>query len=232
MIPLQPPKGITFGNHLLRSLKTREFSSVIHLGELNQNEQSRSSHEGCLISASTCPDAWQKIARLGGQPKWEITHIDSDRKLRFVDILHKNTQTTIVDEGIRQNLLIMEKWWKTPVSTDEEGNVRFTWTKNPEEYRNDWMEIGKKPTIHIKPVPNTDLIEFWCQRKSGFDLEKEQTPWHALDMMLDAMIAKHQQTESYPKIDGIFWNEILDPDALSAPRMGVSSHPRLKFNKL
>ena len=58
------------------------LDSVLHVGNFDGN-QDASSHEGHALSVSWCPEAWTKIARLGGRPTWLLK---KDEPGRFLEI--------------------------------------------------------------------------------------------------------------------------------------------------
>ena len=45
-----------------------EYEPLTHIGTLNPKDKGRLSYEGHGLSVSTCPEEWQRIARLGGLP--------------------------------------------------------------------------------------------------------------------------------------------------------------------
>ncbi len=64
------------------------LDTCYHLGSLDPDDRGEQgeSHEGHLLSVSTCPLAWRSIARLGGRKLHGINKADGST-IRFVDVL-------------------------------------------------------------------------------------------------------------------------------------------------
>jgi hypothetical protein len=217
---------------LLTGLPEKKVGHLIHLGWLSGSKQVYPSQEGPLLSASLHPEAWRRIARLGGAPTWEVSH-KKRKSLRLLPLplQRKGARWKALEAwGVEQGLLRIETWWWTPSSTDEDGETRFCWSKEPEKDLD--PEATEPPVKRKVPVASPTLSEFWHQRGRR---PANQEPWHALGTLAAAVLeASHRTlTPDDPALyDGLYWDELLAPEILSAPRAGIIPHRAIKTKEL
>lgn len=210
---------------LLGALPARRACRLSHLGLLGGGQRNYPSQEGPLLSASTCPDAWREIAKLGGLPLWEIARSDG-KALKLLSRTAKQGWRKLETWGLETGLLSKETWWWTPCSTTEEGEPLYCWSRSPGEDLN--PETDEKAEEHEVPVACRALLDFWHQREPSGNRPK--SPWTAMDALAAALIeAAHRMLDPLdPALpDGLFWGEALEPQSLSAPRAGIFPHPKI-----
>ena len=78
-------------------LPTKKISSVFHVGDMNISNKSDFSLEGSGLSVSLHPDAWVKIAKLGGRDIYVLTNNNGI----FVDAykINKKQKDSIISWG-------------------------------------------------------------------------------------------------------------------------------------
>lgn len=205
--------------------------SLYHLGTMDPTRKVRNSHEGHAISVSQHPNAWRQIAQLGGLPQWKFTN----PKSRFIDFHRakrdKKLMQSIVQWGMSQGLVEMKPVWRV-YSTDEEGEERYMtfidFHKAIEEagyvdesqYRQVQQDIASGQELEHDPE-----FEFQTVKKGG--TVPVMTPklasliqWDSPEpiMTMDALLLAYAEQMD---VDGVWWNDNLDPDMLSAPRAGI-----------
>lgn len=65
---------------MIMDIPTLKAKAIYHVGTMNEGAKSSfftDSLEGHCISVSRCPAAWRKIAKLGGNPLWELQRYDN-----------------------------------------------------------------------------------------------------------------------------------------------------------
>lgn len=188
---------------------TRMLSAVVHIGCLNKANKRQNSLEGAGLSVSLHPAAWQQIAKLGGHD-W---HTLSKMGARFLDFhaLSDAQQQEITRWGITNGYA-------------EESIIYFrTWLDENEEpvtiessvYNEIEAELDEDETVQekrgVKALP----------RLSAETMNINIPPFLVLDLLATIY------AEQVLALDGVWWDDILDPAALSAPR-GVINLTSLK----
>jgi hypothetical protein len=200
---------------LLAGLKCKTFNHLTHVGFLN-NQKKSNSMEGPFLSVSECPAAWRSIAKLGGITEYLISR--KDRKpISLIQYTPKSSAWKQLKATAIQAQWVTETYWYwTPITTDEEGEIYCTWRKTYEEPEDDSLGKPQRKKVFL---PNTALQEFWDQDRTPTEI----TPWHTWEILLTALITLNPQNS----ILGIYWNEQLDANALSAPRGSVFPNPEI-----
>ncbi len=213
------------------------LASVHHIGTLDATKRGHfigESLEGHLLSVSTCPQAWQAIARIGGAPLYEMTLKNGQRAV-FADmpaILYKTPYQAMRDrivqycigEGYARPGLL----WRS-YDTDEEGGWRFSTyatraeaiaecpALDEEEYADGDPESIPSEKGHFLVesyetyIASPRLLAHVRQRSCGQDALE----WMAM-VWLEEVVAP-----VVPTLVGAWWQDAYDPDALSAPRGGI-----------
>jgi hypothetical protein len=208
----------------LEGTKRKSFELLVHVGFLNNSSQINGDMEGPFLSTSEYPDEWTQIAKLGGCPRWTI-----EGKIPTVDF-HKSHLKNATNWALNRNLVKKETWWKAP-HWDEDGETRFFLCQSKKEAQAQ-TETPRKVTPCEVLVAENRLKDFWNQRKKT--KPNGQNPWHTKSMILTLIIelAAQKGWNKFPM--GIFWNELLDPPNLSAPRASLSptritSNPQIQI---
>jgi hypothetical protein len=180
----------------------RSFSMLYHVGSLNAADKGNDSYEGAGLSVSLHPEEWMEIARISG-PVWQATRSGN----KFLDFyrLNKRQKAAIINWGLAEGYLAQTAQWRVDYYDDDYEENRFLLFDNEEEAQQEAEEYDTVP----KEIKNaTDGTAKLMQRTKqgrvspgmGFEL---LCPVYADDVLT---------------IDGVWWNERLDPEVLSAPR--------------
>ena len=171
-------------------LPVQRVPTVTHIGTLDEGQKGSFSLEGPALSVSVHPDAWRKIARLGGHPAHELAG---------GTFLHATALTgpqwdSVRAWGVQQGHI-----------TRGQGFQTRHWDENGEEFfvthgsREDAKYEADDPDDYLKPVLTSTPTHEEARGMPGDD--------YAL-LKLSQAAGKA----------GLWWSEDLDPDALSAPR--------------
>lgn len=196
---------------LASSLPTLKKKRVWHVGSLGGPKKivGGMGNEGDGLSVSEHPEAWRRIARLGGQDIWLLekpggVFVDAVKALKSSGI-----KKALYDWALEHKLAVPSTIWRV-VSTDEEGGERYS------EYDNERAARAE-----------ADDEESVTEIPGRLKASKEMDRWYrgftksALEpVMLDDMLL-FRYAEELGAHDGLWWNEILDPVAYSAPRGAI-----------
>jgi hypothetical protein len=201
-------------NLLLKTLPVLELPCVYHVGTLNASHKGVQGHsqEGAGLSVSLHPDEWTYIARLGGNPTFELTKKGG----RFLDRHHvsRDTELRLKEWGIDNGWLQECTRWKAEWY-DSEADCRVHMLLHSEAAALAEVEGMEDVEGTVTGVVAVILTPAGVQRL-GFD----NGPLHALDMAITFFV------EDRTALDGVWWDDKLDPMGLSAPR-GVISVAKL-----
>ena len=189
---------------------------VYHWGTLAVSQKGSrfsDSFEGHCLSVSRCPLAWLRIAKLGGSPLWRLTR----RGGVFLDILsvgrNPELRQIIQDWGIARGYAENRTLWQA-WSSDEDGEWRYMLFASEDEARVEVVEDDEGPdggdaVVPVEVLTGTALL---CARLGRARMEGQD----AFDF-----VAMVWAEDGHPALDGVWWGEVFDPDALSAPRGGI-----------
>jgi hypothetical protein len=183
-----------------------------------RRSQMRNSWEGIGLSVMQCDeeiiDAWYHIAKLGGRPV-TLTHVDGSPG-RFV-IWAREMEDTAMAWGAAQGLLTPRSAWELSWYDEELDDRRgaiFDTRAEAEQEGADYAEAKIEPTTAYGASPALTK-RWWGHFKGSGELDTAQATIEATNMYVAAV---------KPDLDGIWWDEILDPIALSAPRGVILPH--------
>lgn len=184
---------------------------VWHVGTLNPADKAcrGPSHEGHGLSVSTCPDAWIRIARLGGLPRWCLINPDA----RFVNFhrLKKSDWYRIRAWGIDHHLAVPATFHQVSWFDDDLERTVAMLCEDMEEARLEADDCEGE----IQPVDGLAPTEKLAVRL-GFA---------GAPALMDSYLAAIYAEEELG-VDGVWWRDVLDVQGLSAPR-GVIVPTRL-----
>lgn len=189
------------------------FPEVFHWGHLDPcHRPSSYSYEGSGVSVSRCPEAWQQIAKLGGNPLQRLTKPGG----RFLDMtaLRSGDRDYLLDMARRSGRLIPVEVWK--VTTYDEELDCYThslyWTHEEAEREIDDIAEGYVAIFRTNSHTTGPSFRYAPARENmGVTVED---------------IAILEWLEDETDLDGAWWFELYAPDSLSAPR-GVIFPSRL-----
>lgn len=192
-------------------MKLHTFDALYHVGTLDLAHKGTrgESLEGLGLSVSQCPQAWVRIAKLGGLPWWRLSKAGN----RFLDLhgLSPEQHQDYLRWGQEQQLVQPAVVWQACWYDDELQSECCSLHLSEEQAL---AEVEEPESI--KSVPGWLGTEMLA-RLSG----KRSAPF--LDNV-EALVAV--QYAEFAGLDGVFWNEELNPLCYSAPR-AVIVRPQL-----
>lgn len=189
----------------------RSFLNLFHVGTLDSRNrrQDAFSLEGPCLSVSEHPEAWCRIARLGGLPVWRLTRKNN----RFIDVhrLPRATRNGVAAWAVENRWARRATVWQA-WTTDEDGSPCYTQHENREaaelEVHEPVRDDGQPSVQPVQALVATPQLLAWASQ-----------PRIEPGLVFDFALMAYAQREL--DVDGLFWNEELDPAALSAPRAGI-----------
>ena len=183
---------------LVEASSRRDLSTVYHIGSMAGRGKPDFSLEGNGLSISQDPGAWIKIARLGGQSLFKLTK--KNPRFYFAD----RDDLKSIEWGIKNDFLKSANKWRA-WKTDEEGNEEYSEFDSEKEAKNEVDDPGE-----IELTKGYDFgpkgIKYW---KESFSSKPRNS------LATDLAPVFYAESQGY---DGVWWEEILDPQRFSAPR--------------
>lgn len=193
------------------------FDVCWHLGSLSTPPKKVESLEGACLSASHCPDAWRRIAKLGGNPLWEL-RLSGARYLdyhKLSDAQHRD----LVAQAVAFGLLARKKLWRV-WSYDDEFDHDVFMECDSEEEALDEISAAEEESCRVEPVESVKTVSrlttlFGHPKHTGTLAEE-------YGIMALAELAG---------LDGVWWNDTFDPSGYSAPRIGIFRKALAQYNR-
>lgn len=186
-----------------------------------QRSPSGASHEGIGLSVTYCTDdvieAWEYIARLGGTKKATLRRRDN-RPGHFVlysRALEKSAINWAVSAGLLTAAVGYEVSWFDDELNDR-MSAQFSSRQDAEDEMLEYEEYGAKISAVTIFHAARELVVRWQQHFSG---NTPITPEHAVVEATNIYV-----TSAYPQFDGVWWEDRLSPETLSAPRGVILPH--------
>ena len=195
-------------HEIASSPPTRTFPKLFHVGTMKSADKQRDSYEGAGLSVSLHPEEWARIARLGNTI-WQGVRPGN----QFLDFyrLTKQHKAMIGDWAVEQGLAQRASIWRVSFYDDEAEEKRYFEFTDPKEAQDEADDIAewasKPPTIKERSgslMGTPALYQRMMQDRPEPSMTNE--------------LATIAYAEDFLKIDGVWFNERLDPDNLSAPR--------------
>jgi len=199
------------------SLPVLHKERVWHVGNLKRaRRKAPDSQEGTLLSVSEYPRAWMKIAQLGGRPTFMLVRKDG-REGIFVDrlaITASAERKILAGSGLvtKAKVYILRTETSDESGDDVVSEMVFASREeaeaeaNPDELEDGYARIFERAGWAATPELNRRWEEvFSSPLRTSFAGE----------------FALMEAIEALGLYDGMWWNEVLDPWALSAPRGGI-----------
>lgn len=214
------------------SIPLRPITQVYHVGSLDprrRGEQYRTSQEGIGLSVSQCPRAWARIASLGEEVFELSLDATGSRPAYYVDI-HGVGQAAIremVDWAVESGFVEdsgawrgwdwdadEEQWRYSNYGSREEAEEEVLFCFDEENL--DDIELPKRLPRGAKglveQVALLRLTEHGLERTGGFGADIDATEF-AVSIFAEDVLGQLDRD-----IVGVWWNDRLDPERLSAPR--------------
>lgn len=196
------------------------FEQLWHVGTMDQDMKGRThnatSLEGSGLSVSCDPDAWIRIAKLGGNPVWELRVDGLGQPGCFVDTHSLDDAHLEVVQDWAQHTGLLEPCTLIVVSwydSETDGTVEMVFDSSIEQERNRAQEELR--SIGDEDATLTHRISWRASEKlnerTGFKIDLG----NALDMALAAYIEDNDRQGIF---SGLWWEETLDVANFSAPR--------------
>lgn len=186
------------------SAAVRTLEPLVHVGTLRAQDKGvrGASHEGSGLSVSQCPEAWVRIARLGGVPWWRLERPGH----AFLDAhaLTRVQRRTIAAWGVARGWVAWRKLWRLRWYDEELDSTVHSLhdseaAAREEAFDDEGADIAQVRTLVAQPA-------------LAIRMGQAVTPGQA-EALLHAVYA-----EDVLALDGVFWDDVLDVGALSAPR--------------
>lgn len=192
--------------------------------------------EGHCLSVSVTPHAWEAIARLGGQPLWRLSRAQG----MFLDVHSALECRELMDTVLR--------WARTEELIRPQRRWRAWYIDEAEQWR--YMLCADEGAAYAElegceriergsPNENTPngvgaLVEpvvIWggtaaLGERIGY---AHVGDWDAREYALQAWTEQRAMAGPLADLDGLWWDELYDPPALSAPRGGIFPHCRQRW---
>lgn len=187
-----------------------KLSHVTHVGSLNILDKGvrGPSQEGLGVSFSLHPEDWERIAKIGGQPWWSANL--SGKKILDGHHFVKTYASELEAWGISQGYVTPCTAWRYTWYDDEIEDELSAMAASREEAEGevDYMEEDQYTIEEVQGLaPTQKLVDAMALHAS----DKGKPSLSALQD-LATVWARDQE------LAGVWWNDMYDPDALSAPR--------------
>lgn len=212
-----------------------------HVGDLSKKVQ-KNSYEGSGLSVSDCPEAWQRIARLGG----EITYKLEREGGRFLDMLYVSipVRKELFQWAVEKGYLTKNDIWVYHFYDEEFDGFYEMELPSLEDAQAeaDWEELDEaEQAIVMKRLKNREneaeeyaSTIFNATRFSATEMLLEAEGWTGSCTSSQAEdFAIMRYAEEVLLLDGVYWDEELDVARLSAPRAVIfqSQLPYWKYRE-
>ena len=185
--------------------------SLIHIGSLRPQDKGTESYEGHGLSVSECPGSWEQIAKLGGNPWWNLERENAN----FLDWhrVSKTMRAAILEWGIANDLCkpcdvhIVEFY---DVDLEERRTFSYDTAAEAHESYDDMLaedeENVVKPELKIEKGHRLSIDACRLVGRRTTNLDETAT--------MVALLWIERETA----LDGIYWHAPDDPNSYTAPR--------------
>lgn len=194
-----------------------DLPELFHVGTFDETHKgvthNTTSLEGNGLSVSLHPEAWREIARLGQDPVWKLTTSHA----AFIDALslepeHWKAVTAWAEtHGLAQKTEVVRVSWYDD-EDDDRRYFEFDMAK-PDAMTRAQNEASEYEDcdVRIERFPSWSSTQQLNER-IGFDVESSLVRDMILTLYVEDVLHPHAN------LQGVWWDEKLDPGMLSAPR--------------
>lgn len=187
--------------------------------DLRGGSPSSTSFEGVGLSVSVHPEAWSSIARLGAVA-FSLERADGGPG-RFA-VHGKAAAVAASAWSVRAGWAVRSVAWEVTYYDEEDGVRRSFLCPSADDARAeaDGLE-GQEPEVEeVEVLTASPRMETrWWSYFTGADRSRPLSPYLVETESMNLWIA-----ETRPDLDGVWWNDKLDPSSLSAPRGVILPH--------
>ncbi|MFK4705702.1 hypothetical protein ABIC83_002541 [Roseateles asaccharophilus] len=193
---------------------------LVHIGTMDPQDKGAQgdSLEGHGLSVSECPDDWEYIARLGGNPRWDV-HPLPRQALRFLHLHQVSSETmdAMRSWAVEAGLAAPAKGYKVSwFDGDHEDFVYMTFTdesqaKSEFEFYAGDFDAESQPEAQR---PKFEAFDGFAMTPEGLALLRRKRADLTETDELCALLYVEDQTD----LIGAYWADRHAPEELSAPR--------------
>ena len=198
-----------------RQLPIRRVPVVWHIGtepgKPPRVVRFQDSMEGHALSVTTEPAAWQKIAKLGGSPWWQMRGPG-----RFLDVHRLDGRGVDKLVATRPDLAQRTTKWQAPIYDGETDEWGLFEVDTEEEA---WAEVDDPAALPVSgDVGRVQSFRTWeaTPKLNARRAEHGLNPADISNEVTTSVLI--EIVKGMPDVDGLWWEDRLDPYALSAPR--------------
>jgi hypothetical protein len=192
-------------------------NALVHIGTLSPQDKGvrGDSYEGHGLSVSTCPEAWEAIAKLGGQPWWTL-EANSSAGARFLDLLATppESREEMVAWAVEKGLAVPCVGAKLSWHDADHDEMVFTTFDNPHSAQLEFEAMTEEHEGEPANAPVLESYEGWTLTPAGLAAVARTRA----DLDETPTMAAILYCESETDLDGVYWDNQLDVHGLSAPR--------------
>lgn len=205
-------------DHPLATLPLYQPDKVWHVGSFNPADKNMhgSSQEGTGLSVSECPEDWAGIVGLGGYPTWELERADA----RFLDYhaMSDAQRAALLAWGIDRGYAQLREMFKMSYFDSEYEEERYQLLDTREDAELEGCEYDDAVIEAVTvPYPTAAMHE---------RLKFRAEPLSVQDFLATFYV------EDATALDGVWWHDTHEPEALSAPRGVIVACQLLAWTKV
>ncbi len=201
---------------------------LVHIGSLNPADKGMrgDSYEGHGLSVSDCPDAWEAIAKLGGNPWWHFEK--SGGVPRFLDwhSVQDSARAEMVAWAVDNGFSVPCIGFRLNWYDDDRGGRVFSTFDDPHSARIEYDSMVLEFEGDEADVPTLDEVEGHMLTPVGLKALARKRADFGEVPELSAILYCEAETE----LDGVYWGDVLDEEGLSAPRAVIFPHRLAGFH--
>jgi hypothetical protein len=187
------------GSKIVLDYPTISFPILYHIGTLNPEDKGNDSYEGAGLSITTVPDAWMRITSLRGnlhaltKPNNVFLHFHKMKKVQ---------RKALEQWGIEQGYIVEKEMYRIYFYNEDEQKAFMEYGNKEEAI----LEKEEYQTMRkVKTIASTIKMDERVRSKLSSSSS-------ALQLLATIYV------EDILKFDGVWWADILDVYAYSAPR--------------
>lgn len=177
------------------------LEGLTHVGKLDPTSKGTNSYEGQGLSVSLHPEEWQQIARLGGTV-WSIGPAHPARFLDYHELTEPQREE-VAEYGTNAGYVTRETVYRVTYWDGEWEEERYFTQKTREDAEYEAEDLDATIT-EVPALIATDTFP--------------DSTVNAGDTDIDQILATVWVNEVATEFDGVWWEDNLDVDTLSAPR--------------